>query len=210
MKHLILIILIGLGTSAVCQTEQAPFPNIEFGFNGTTILSNLLPFGDNFSINEIDNLLFFKIGNGRTYFRSAINLDYENSTNENAEFSQSLALVKLGFERKRALSKSWIFHSGAEIIGRTLQNNTTTTDPFVGDFESKTSSNSIGISGIYGIQWRINNKLAIGTEGYISGIFTENKTTNEFPGGPPSSDNKTEDMQVRILLPRSILVSFYF
>ena len=211
MQKLILILSLFIFTAhhGISQDETKPLGSFEFGFNSTALLSNLLPFDSNISQNANDNLLFFKIGNGKSYFRTAVNVNSESLEEENAKFFNSFALLKIGFENKSRLSKSWVFHSGFEAFGSYRAASTESNDSFQGNFNNKEVTTGIGGAGIYGIQWMINNRIALGTEGYLRFSFSETVSeTTTFTGN--SNDQKSKSTEFNLDLPRSILLSFYF
>lgn len=210
MKKLLFVIslLTCINHSGFGQNDVKPIGSKEFGFNATSLINNIIPFDSDVSINTLDNLLFFKVGNGKTYFRSAINLDYQASEQDNADFTASLALLKLGFERKIRLSKSWVFHSGAEAFGSLATSTTESNDQFFNDFTSKQTLSRFGLAGIYGIQWMINDRIAIGTEGYLSFSAIQQESKNTSQGTSNSSSSKALDLSLN--LPNSLLLSVYF
>lgn len=191
-------------------------PSNEFGFNASPLVANLLPFDENLSTTRHDNLIFFKmrLGKGKTYLRTAINLRIENEKGENEEFQEQLTSFKLGAERKIRLSKNWTFHAGIEGFMISQKAKTETIDIISGDFKAEFEQTELGGAGIFGIQWMVTDRIALGTEGYITVSKIELKSKTEIGSSNFSpntiSENKSELFEAGISLPRSILFSIYF
>ena len=209
MKRIFLIslFLVSALGNLLSQDYDEPLLTNEFGFNSTALVSNLLSFNQNTSIGSIDQLLYFKTGK-RFIFRSAINFDAGKNTQGNNENTNSMFLVKLGFEKKKRLSKSWVFHSGLDFFGGRTTAKTETIDSFFGGFSSEESNTRLGLAGVYGVQWLINDRLALGTEGYLVVSANETKTLTVNQGQEFS--NTMDGYNISLQLPTSLLLSIYF
>lgn len=206
-SYLTLVLLVLCAFQSFSQDDFPVLPKNELGFNANALVSNILPFESNEPENSIENLLFFKTGNGETMFRTSLNFNIQNSSEGNFTTTNANYLLKLGVEKKTRLSKSWMFNSGVEVFGSVFKSNVESIDPFFGEFSSTTTRARLGADWFYGVQWVINDRFAFGTEGYIFLSFLDEKTVQEPSFNPSSSDSAID---IGISLPRSILFSIYF
>ena len=171
-----------LSESLLAQKEEFQFPKREFGFNTTGLISNIIPFDNSAFSDPVQNLIFHKRRMKYRYLRTVLNVQI-NSFN-----SSNFAVLKLGIEKKRIISKSWLFHSGFEVFGA------------VQDSGAFNESSQIGMSGIYGFQWLLNSRIGIGTEGYFTAAVVNRSLSSGEPDG----------LSIKMNLPKSLLLSFYF
>ncbi len=98
-------------------------------------------------------------------------------------------MLKLGIEKKNFLSKKFILYHGADAFGM-----------FSSEGIGNTDRSEIGVDGVFGFQWLMNNRMALSTEGYLSFSYL-NQDTN---------DSDLEGFLVGITIPRSLYFSFFF
>lgn len=185
MNKIILIVLFCvamLDNSALAQEEDVKDRNQEFAFNCTPLISNLIPFENNIRLNNNDFMLIYKKRkSGNQYSRKAISLNLGGGINLDRE----QVLLKIGTEYKYELTKSWVAHTGYEFyVGA---NSATSAFSF---------STELGAAGIYGIQWMLNERMALGTEGYLTFGIVER--------------DDASGLNLEFRLPKSILLSIYF
>lgn len=207
MKKITFIVFLFFSLSSYGQENFEPrlFPKSEFGLNATTFIQNVLPFSDPLIEETNFSTLFFKTGNGRVYFRSGLLFDYESEKDDFEKSSNSLIGLKLGFEKKLWLSKSWAYHFGADLFGSVLTSKVDSTDPIFGGFNFKEVQEEIGLAGVLGIQWFLNDRLALSTETY----FSASRLNNIMDLGGTSTVNMNST-KIKIVTPTSIYFSFYF
>ncbi len=203
---LILAVLFTCLNPLLSQDQVTPLANSEIGFNANALISNFLPFDAEEGISSIENLLIFKTGKHDWKFRTSLNFNSSSSTQGNSQIKSPSFLLKMGREKKTRLTKSWVFHQGTEIFYSAFTNNIVTIDPFFGEFESNSTISRFGLDWLYGIQWVINNRFGIGTEGYI--FFSRLQERTDF--GPNSPVRRETGFDLGIILPQSILFSIYF
>jgi len=205
----VIILLLVSEFNLSAQNSQNLASRNEIGININSLAANFLSFEDiSNDISSLENLVFFKTGKNNYKFRTAINYDISNSIEGNGKVQDSFGLLKLGFERRHRLTKSWVFHSGFELFGLRSNSEVTSTDFFFEEFKSTTQITRLGTSFIYGIQISFSDHLAIGTEGYFFLSFASNKVIQESRNiSNESTDERTE---IGITLPRSLLLSYYF
>ncbi|MEM7162937.1 MAG: hypothetical protein AAF487_10930 [Bacteroidota bacterium] len=202
--------LILMGTLSSQDEAFNPIPTHEFGVNATHLVSNLIPFEGVAAIEPTASLIFFKRGNGRLYWRNGLNVDANKLETEFDETKNHLLMLKTGFEIKNSIAKSWTIHYGSEILGFWQGSSTKSTDPFFGEFENKQRTNSYGLNFMYGIQWLINERIALSSEGsFFAAITMDTSETDSGPGFPVNTI-KTNGYGIDFVVPNSIYFSYYF
>jgi len=176
-------------TRTFAQNDSLSFRKTEFGFNSVPFITNLLPFDEPISATSSDVLLLYKrkLGIKNTFFRSGIQVRY---VSEGVSSDDVLLNLRLGVEKKKYLSKRWVFHSGGELF-------TSLMSPELGDLDR----GEFGVAGLLGFQWLINERMGLGTEGYITLSYVEDKS---------SEAADIEGFSSGIVLPRTLFFSVYF
>ncbi len=165
------------------QNKDDDIKEVEFAFNSTPLIANLIPFDNTFFLNSSDFMLIYKKRKSENRFqRVAIALNVRSQINSNRT---TKFLFKLGSEFKAPIVKSWVAHYGGEVFLGANSN-----------LDVVELNTEFGAAAIYGIQWKMNHRIALGTEGYFTLGVGENEGTIEA--------------FLEFRLPKSFLLSIYF
>jgi len=169
-----------LGSYSVRAQDTLAKPlNKEFGFNALPLVTSFLPFDTNpiQNFNDFSLILRRKKENQRLYRRTALSI----SLRTNRDIETNLLKIRKGIERKIPVTSKWIFHYGGDF--------------FLSISDQNLFANSraeLGLAGLYGVQFMLNDRAALGTEGYL-----ELGITNS-------------GLSLQLSQPKSVVLSIYF
>jgi len=187
------------------ESELKEFKNLELGFNATSFIQNIIPFSDLSGEENNFSTIFIKAGNGRTYFRSGLLFDLESEKNEVEKTTESLIGLKFGVEKKVWISKSWAYHFGGDLFGSIENSKTKSIDGVFGSSEFSSKTEDFGLAGVFGLQWFLNEKLALSTESYF--LASSARTKAKSFGTTITDETET---RIKFVTPTSIYFSVYF
>lgn len=124
----------------------------EVGLNFTPLIANLIPFNLGETNGGFTNFRFKKYGR-----KLAFRLNMGIESDPRGDFDEGFALVTIGYERRRSLSKKITYTSGIDF----------------GIFGFFDSDPSVIFSPFYGFEYNFNEKFFVGAEGNIEFAFGE-------------------------------------
>lgn len=190
MKQTITALILCIALTAVGQESEQPKETKEWAFNIILVPNRLL--GGNADFQNTVNLISYKSikENGNT-LRWSFGGSYQWDSNDAPRLGVQMSL---GYEKQRKISPHWITSVGFDVpLG--IQ----AFDCSFAPIENISCSFiHAGIGGIYGVQWMINDKASLRTEG---GIYY----TYLFDG-----DNTQTINSIKFMLPRSLYLGVRF
>lgn len=184
----------------------------EIGVNITTVLFSAL--GN--SSTQIDPGRFpwsykyrFKKGNA---FRLGVGVNFKAENEDFRQFSSfnQFASLRMGYEWRVYLDKRWLSYLGLDVLGDLSDEQAIVSNQF--DF-TVIRLTSIGVGGgpVFGIQFAASNRIILGTEASIYGIYSERVRTETFTNNPDSND-RIESSQIsgELSVPRWLYLSIRF
>jgi len=188
----------------------------EIGINATSLLNQILNFSDK-EIPQNPYLLTYKLGIKKHAFRLGVGAIFKESeksveTFDDTETLKDLSLdVRAGYEFRSAFGNRWIGTFGADFIY------TQTVDEQINNsgFDVVTiANNQSGIGGgpVLGLQFRLSEKLMLGTEGAFYFTQTETKSKTEFENFVEFNTEAeiTIDKELVNYLPATLYLIFHF
>lgn len=158
------------------------------------------PFGIQFASNSTKTGRGFNMG--FTYSRTKFNDDNNGVQREN--INRDIAF-RFGYERKHQLGKRWIVLHGYDLVLGGAKARTETSDQFIGNVVTETSTNFWGLGPRGGILFLISDRVSLGTEAtyYLRYITDKTKLT-----GAPDSKQKTSEFELTV--PVVLILSIRF
>jgi hypothetical protein len=158
------------------------------------------PFGIQFASNSTQTGRGVSIG--LTYSRSKFNDD--NNGVQRETINRDIAF-RLGYERKHPLGKRWLVLHGYDLVLGGAKARTETTDQFIGNILTETSSYFWGVGPRGGILFLISDRVTLGTEAtyYLRYVTDKTKLT-----GAPDSKQKTSEFELTV--PVVLILSIRF
>ena len=188
----------------------------EIGINGTFFLNQFLSFSDK-EIPQSPYLLTYKFGLKRHALRLGVGATFKESeksveTFDDTETLKDLSLdLRAGYEFRSTLGNRWIGYFGADFIY------TQTDDEQINNsgFDIVTiSNNKSGIGGgpVLGLQFRLSEKLMLGTEGAFYFTQSETKSNTEFTNFVEFNTEAEiiKDKEIVTYLPATLYLIFHF
>lgn len=185
-----------------------------FGLNATSFVKNFLSFNDiNPSTNDAFEFTFRCIGPKNIAFRSNLGLLFSSTTatvsNDDDETSLNFFNLNLalGVEKRTNLSERWLCYWGIDaLIGVEM----TKVENKSGSFSSKDEDSVIsgGIAPVVGVQFNINDRISVSTEGSLGIKYsvTENKSTND----DESASTEIKSISLATVLPTFVYFNIKF
>jgi len=158
------------------------------------------PFGMQFASNSTKTGRGISLG--LTYSRRKFNDDANGTLRETV--NRDLAF-RVGYERKQKLGKRWIVLHGYDLVFGGAKSRTETTDQFIGNFVTETSSNFWGVGPRAGLMFLLSDRVTLGTEStyYLRYITDKTELT-----GAPNSKQKTSEFELTV--PVVLILSIRF
>ena len=186
------------------EEEYVSFRKKEISINATQFIESLFSLNNTSLVEQNASSVLFKSGNGKIYFRSGLSMDHRSTKEDNSKVTSSLIGMRAGIEQKNRIGKKWALNSGVGLVLNSLSEKTKVTDPIFPGFEFSESTIQTGLEGVLGIQFFVNERIALSTESYFlaSVAYTQTKQ-----GGVKLPDEDSN--AVRFILPSSIYFSVY-
>ena len=181
----------------------------EIGIDATYFIKNIFDFGSNNFPRDIYFLSYKRFFN-KFAFRFGFDISYSNSKYDHNNYTEnhnSFALrTRYGLEHRCNFSEKWTFYYGADFIfhyynSKSHSSNTTVT--------SKSKGLEFGFGPIIGIEFSINKRLSLSTEGSIYGILNVSETIQEDEYLPDDNASYISNY-VNTTLPKTIFVKYKF
>lgn len=158
------------------------------------------PFGIQFASNSTSTGRGISLG--LTYARTKFN---DNNNGVPRETVNRDVAFRVGYERKHQLGKRWIVLHGYDLVLGGSKSRTETTDQFVGNILTQTTSNFWGFGPRAGLMFLISDRVTLGTEStyYLRYIRDKTKLT-----GSPDSKQKTSEFELTVPIVLILSVRF--
>ncbi|NQX90576.1 MAG: hypothetical protein HRT74_00215 [Flavobacteriales bacterium] len=187
---------------SLCAHSQESENEHQLFFNGSRFINTFLSF-NNSTIADGGMQLGYKRYWGNTALRVSMagNVDFSSSEqNGNSESNSSYFISpRAGVEQRVPLNQRWNFLYGAEFMYVLDQSKVEPTSDFGSGpqrAENKIKDETFGLAPLFGVQFNINNRIALFTETNIVFAITRNVNTQLFTqdvfGIPTESFNKTQ------------------
>jgi len=188
----------------------------EIGINGTFFINQFLNFSDK-EIPQSPYLLTYKIGNRKHAIRFGVGTTFKESEKSVETFDDTETLkdftldLRLGYEYRNTLGNRWIGYFGVDFIYNQIIDEQINNSGF--DIVT-ISNNKSGLGGgpILGLQFKLTNKLMLGTEGAFYFSQSENKSRTTFENFP-GFNTETEiikEKEIITYLPATLYLIFRF
>lgn len=188
--------------------EPNLFPRTEVGLNFSQFVNNFINFGnDQNPIQENESLLLLKFGNGEGYFRTGLAFAYNQTEDGFQRTTTQLWGFKFGYEKKMQIGKDWAWSLGGDVVAMWDLSKTESTDIIFGNFSFEDNSSRYGGEGLVGIQWFINDRIALSTESYLLITYNED-VIKQDPGS--GGEDKNDGISMQLIPPTSLYFSVYF
>jgi hypothetical protein len=118
---------------------------------------------------------------------------------------------RLGYEYRRSLGKSWVFFTGADLVG-SFSGNTSKVNSFTDIVTTSNTTWSIGGGPVVGIQLNISKRVSLFTETAFYYTYASTKNLTNSLNFPSENVNKVTDATQtgQFILPTTLFFSFRF
>lgn len=211
MKNTLLVlsmVVLALNTHA---QEQQEFQKHQFSINATSFTKNFLSFNSNSAPEQPYQFMYRYMKENGTALRVQMGLNFFKSTvkedDDVSEISFSNTSLAVGLEKRNAISNRWLYYFGVQGLFdyelQLIENSSGSLQS-----SSKDVSYHVGLGGVVGVQFNINNRISLGTEGGLPIMYTNSTSTN-------TSDNDTdkstgEFVTLAPTLPNSLYLNITF
>ena len=203
-RHWSILICILLGSSSLLAQSDSlryfnPVHRVELGINATATLSTFVG-NESEGISPADYPLSIKLMQGQKAawrFGLGLELNTESSDGNGVGIITETETIdfygRVGYEWRKILSPRWMFFAGLDGLFSFGQDNGNSNTQ-VGFTELNLERWALGGGPVYGIQFAINPRLHVGTEGniYLTLIHTEREERFEFD--PQLNNSRTTDI----------------
>ena len=227
MKRIILTFLVIIFTVSIYAQELAPdtskkeFRNV-IGLNITNLLFQ------NGYINTYDYYPYpyyylsspYMIIYKRIYRKSAIRLgigwilsNYNNKNNDTlkSNSNNNTLNIGLGYERYGFISKRWTYFYGADAIGSYSHVKSHEYYSYRSNYDNNSTTFKYGISPLFGLMFRFNNRISISTETCYDLTYSQSKTDSYSSSSTtPYSHSISSGLQTAYHAPATIMVRIQF
>ena len=188
----------------------------EIGLNLTNVLSSFLAVNNN-ALTEDPYSLSYKYVLGKSAIRSAISITFRNSLEDDIIINGQRAIaenqfgLKLGYERRIAISEKFTCFLGMDILGEYFKEES----KFVPNFGEQVSDVqhvvSVGGGPVLGIMFHLNPRISFGTESTLYFIYGQEDSETKFlPSGEIFSKDKSKFFAFDHMLPQSLFFIYQF
>ena len=225
MKYLLNILLVMLICPSIMygqskRKEKVSFYNFknEIGINFTNVLGNVLSLNPN-NANSPYGLSYRRHFSNYS-FRSALNLKYNKSSNddfENGDFvnrvlDEKLTEFRVGLERHIILDTRVLFSFGIDILGLiNIENSEINKLQGTGSLQFISKENNIGagIGPFLRLEYKISDRIFISSESSLYGFYSKKKTKFQIAGMAQEESESTNSSLI-LQLPQSIFFNISF
>ena len=188
----------------------------EIGINGTFLINQFLNFSDT-ETPQSPYLLTYKVGINKHALRIGIGTTFKESekridTFEDTETLKDLTLdLRLGYEYRKSFGNRWLGYFGADFIYSQIDNEQINDSGF--DIVT-IAENTSGVGGgpVLGLQFKLTEKLMLGTEGAFYFSQSELKSNTTFTNFPEFNTEAEiiKNKEIITTLPATIYLIFHF
>lgn len=218
--YLLLFALVLSSSTMFAQTDPAPKASFyshkhQIGLNVTNILANVLSLNSNTTASPygITYRRFFD-----TYsFRSALNLRYNSSKNDNLGSQQRVLkeldlFLRAGLEKYLPINKVLMVTYGADAIIGYGYFSSKVTDLFSsssGFFTNTGNTYKYGLAPVMRLEWKLSPRLTLSTESSFMAVASTSISTLNQPNLPTQKTNRT-NVDIQLSLPQSLFFNVAF
>jgi len=219
MKKIILFIWVMCFVSIINaqNTDSLKITKNEIGIDATSFIKNILDFSQNGNYYVNTYLVSYKRFFNKTAFRFGLGVNYStkqdtggynsNSNYKNENFSIN---TRYGVEFRQDFWGKWSFYYGADFIfgySQSISHNFSSSN---GTPDTKRKGFDIGGGPILGLEFYINKKLSLSTEGSLYYIYSKTDTKYEYENPEFNKQALSETNNMNISVPISIFVKYKF
>lgn len=210
--------ILALGTTlSYAQSDSLVYFNpahkIELGINATATLSTFVG-NETVGISPADFPIVVKFMQGaKAAWRLGLGVELETLTGDGVgtslftETQTITAFGRVGYEWRKVLAKRWMFLLGVDVLGSVGTDNGSAGTQ-VGFTELKFQQWGVGGGPAYGIQFAINPRIHVGTEGNIYATFLYTQREERFEFDPQLNNSQTtEEWDLRTSVPQWLYVT---
>jgi hypothetical protein len=219
-KILWLQLLLVVTTTAFSQSDSLRYRKSYhyLGIQANQLARQLLNFGnasviDNpylivYSVNSRRTGCGLNVGSGYTYTQSKDGDSFNSRETDINNF-----FLRAGFEKKSSLGKNWIASWGFDLVVESQKNDTKNTVNFGGGSSSTTEtitkSNAFGIGPRLTLNYKITDRIIIGTETTYYMKFGKNSTEDTLSSGSKTNTDQ-KFKKIQLALPAVLLLIIKF
>jgi hypothetical protein len=215
-RTFLLLLLLVVTAPAFSQTDslQHRTSSHYLGVQANQLARQLLNFGnasviDNpylivYSVNSRQTGYGLNVGSGYTYNQSKDGDSFNSRETDINNF-----FLRAGFEKKSSLGKNWITSWGFDLVVESQKNDTKNTVDFGGGnkstSETVTKSNAFGVGPRLTLNYKIGDRIMIGTETTYYMKFGKS-STEDIPSSGSKNTNDQKFTKIQLALPAVLLV----
>jgi len=215
-KILWLLLLLVVTAPAFSQSDSLQFRKSYhyLGVQANQLARQLLNFG-NASVIDNPYLIVYSVNSRRTGYGLNVGSGYTYTQSKDGDSFNSREtdvnnfFLRAGFEKKSSVGKNWIASWGFDLVMDSQKNDTKNTVNFGGGSSSTaetiTKSNAFGVGPRLTLNYKIGDRIMIGTETTYYIKFGKNSTEDtQSSGSSTKTDQKFKKMQ--LVLPAVLLI----
>lgn len=214
MKSLYLLFFgIILSSSLIAQSDSKDKRSTEIGLNITNTLAGFFNAGGS-DLPTDPYLLSFKRSNKDGALRFGLNFKVKNKRefldNGTRNIKENDVFFRAGYEWRKKVDKRFTLFYGLDLVGE-FENEQLSFQSF--GFEDLSSFDNIyGFGGgpFLGIMFRLNDRIALSTEGSIYGLLQYNENLTDIGNGLPPVESNSTGFKMSPAVPSSLYAIFIF
>jgi hypothetical protein len=211
MKNLSLILFFAIIASSSIAQELSTDQKNQFSINGSSFIKNFMSLNSNAAPSQTYQFMYRRFMSNGNAVRAQFGLAYFQSSEEEDDdsnvFRSSANDFSLGFEKRTQISKRWLYYFGGQAL---LQYSVDKSENSSGTFQSidEELRYGIGIGAIVGLQFNINDRISLGTEGGLPIVYTVATSKQTFSS--ETVESKMEFVSLQATLPSSLYLNITF
>ena len=224
MKNIsLLLILIAVCTTAIAQdigSEEKIYKN-EFGIDATGFIKNFLNFGyseyGNYYYPDVYTITYHRVcknGAVRIALGTLISTDKDTggyNSNTNFKNIDNGIYTKAGYELRSKFGKRWQAYYGVDLIFNYRHQIGHNMGTSYGRPDVITNTREFGGGPCIGIEFLLNERLSLSTEGYLYNTFRRSETEYNYDDNPEYNVYALyENNRMTIVSPLRVFVKFRF
>ncbi len=205
MRYTILLFLMIISTFVFSQ-EESKVRKTEIGIDVTSLITSTIGNGINPSISDFPFTIKNRIKEENRYFRIGMGVNVATSldlfTDQSSKSSRYN--LRLGVEKREAIGGRFSLLYGLDLFGKYSKQ---TIGSSFADIENL--GLTFGTSPFLGVQFKINNRIALELESSFSASYTYQKNALIIESNPPDEE-KSNQFSARIILPQWLFLIVKF
>jgi len=200
-------------TGANCQKDSKKKRTSEIGLNITNTLAGFFNAGGS-NLPTDPFLLSYKKANDKGAIRFGTNFrvtsQKEFLNNGERDLRENDFFFRAGYEWRSVIDKRFTFYYGLDGVFEFENEQLDFTSFGFEDLSSFENVYGIGGGPVLGVLFRLNNRVALSTEGSIYGVFLYNDSRQDIGNGLPPTENSSTGLRLLPAVPSSLYVIFSF